>query len=829
MSNADKVVDYVSALLSSLIPKPVDIALKPLIKPVGDNLKAWLGEKETQKALLEAASKAESDFRELAKDKFGNDKLTQAVASFPLHNGELFQAALQSLPSHFNETILENHLSNDLSKYWTDEFTSDEIRAGTALYLDCLRLQLLRVNGFADIVTRLAILRTDRRTEDILDIVQEILEKLSSLSTKNDLGGILRIHQLPPAPADFTGRELLITQLLNDFNSHKGATISGLTGMGGIGKTALGLAVANQIADKYPDAQIFLDLKGTTTPLSALDIMRHVILSFEPTADLRALDDAKMSAAYQSVLHGKKVLLFLDNARSAEQIASLRPPETCAMLITSRWSFPVTGLKPHKVGVLEENEAIAFLLELCPRINDNADNLAKACAYLPLALRIAGSFLQVNDDWSVEKYLTQLNDRKQRLEALKQSRTDAELTNEPDLLATFELSYNQLSEENKKCWRLLGVFLASFDAGAAQAIWELQEAETTKLLSLLRRYSLLDYDETLARFSLHDLLTDYALSQMEDGEEQGIRIKHAIHYMNVMQTADKLYLSGNENILQGLRLLDLEWEHIRAGHTWAVVNIQTNKEVMEIVMDYPVAAAYCLDLRLHPRQMIEWLAYAVDAARLLGNKRKEGVRLGNLGLAYAALGDTRKAIECYEQNLVIARETGNRRGEAASLGSLGNAYGDLGDEGKAIEYHEQALIIDREIGDRRGEGIDLGNLGSAHHFLGDTRKAIEYYEQDLIIAREIGDRRGEGTVLGNLGSAYTDLGDAHKAIEYHEQALIIDREIDDRRGEGAHLGNLGNAYYALRDFSKAVEYYKQQLTIVQEIGDKSGEGMLIGV
>lgn len=168
MANADKVVDYVSAVLSNLIPKPADIVLKPLIKPVGDNLKAWLADKETQKALFKAAEGAESDFREQAKEKFGDDKLTQAVASFPLHNGELFQAALQSLPSHFNETFLATHISNDLSKYWSGEFSVSQIQEATALYIDCLRVRLLRVNGFADIITRLAILRTDRRTEDIL-------------------------------------------------------------------------------------------------------------------------------------------------------------------------------------------------------------------------------------------------------------------------------------------------------------------------------------------------------------------------------------------------------------------------------------------------------------------------------------------------------------------------------------------------------------------------------------------------------------------------------------------------------------------------------------
>jgi len=190
------------------------------------------------------------------------------------------------------------------------------------------------------------------------------------------------LHQLPQPPADFTGREGLIAQLLADFEGGKGATITspihGLTGMGGIGKTALGLVVAHELKKDYPDAQIFLDLKGTTTPLSAMDVMRHVILSFEPTADLSTLSEAAMAARYRSVLNGKRALLFLDNARSAEQIAPLSPPESCALLVTSRWTFSVPGLENRRVGVMSQENAERFLLELCPRIGDQADKLARA-------------------------------------------------------------------------------------------------------------------------------------------------------------------------------------------------------------------------------------------------------------------------------------------------------------------------------------------------------------------------------------------------------------------------------------------------------------------
>lgn len=638
---------------------------------------------------------------------------------------------------------------------------------------------------------------------------------------------LITLHQLPPAPADFTGRDELISQLLSDFNAHKGATISGLTGMGGIGKTALGLEVANKIKNQYPNAQIFLDLKGTTSPLSALDIIRHVIISFEPTADLRGLDESNMQAAYQSVLHEKKALLFFDNARSAEQIAPLRPPADCAMLVTSRWTFAVAGLQAHRVDVLSKTDAVNFLLELCPRVADKAADLAKACAYLALALRIAGSFLLVNSDWSLEKYLSQLSDRKKRLETLKQSRTNAELTTEPDLLATFELSYNALSESDRKRWRTLGVFPASFAAHAAQAVWGLDEDPTNTILGALRRYSLLDYDATTSRYFLHDLLTDFALSQMKSDEEQESRISHASHYMDVLEITNSLYEEGNENILSGLQLFDQEWEHIRFAHVWAYENRTASKSIAEFVMLYPDVSVYCLDLRLPPKQKISWLEAAAEAAKQLDRKDVLGRHLGNLGLAYINLGEVQKAIEFYEQRIEIAREIGDRRGEGIALGNLGLAYMNLGEVQKAIEFYEQALVVMRKMGDKRAESSILGNLGLAYADLGEVKKAIEFYEQNLSIAREIGDRRGEGNALGNLGNAYHSLGEVQKAIEFYEQILIIHGEIGDRRGEGADLGNLGVAYQNLGDARKAIEFYEQYLSIAREIGNRRGEGIAL--
>jgi tetratricopeptide (TPR) repeat protein len=635
-------------------------------------------------------------------------------------------------------------------------------------------------------------------------------------------------HQLPPPPANFTGREELINQLCNDFQTHKGKAITGLIGMGGIGKTALGLVFANQIVNEYPDAQIFLDLKGTTTPLRAMEIMRRVILSFEPTADLEALDETGMADAYRSVLYGKRALLFFDNARSAEQIAPLRPPETCTLLITSRWTLPVAGMQNRRVDLMSEDDSVRLLAELCGRIGSQASELAKACAYLPLALRIAGSFLQVNEEWRIEKYIARLGNRKQRLQTLHKSREDAELTTEPDMLATFELSYAQLAKDDQKYWRTLGVFPGSFDAKAAQAIWGLDEDETVRLLSLLRRYSLLEYDAVSLRYSLHDLLADYACSQMQKEEEQEARFKHASYYKDMLVATDRLYLEGDEKVLVGLRLFDLEWENIRTGYAWVVNTKEKNVSLAKLCMEYSNSGAAILVLRQHPRERISWLDTALSFAREIGDLWGVGKALGNLGNAYRNLGETRKAIDFHEQRLAVARDLGDQRGEGIALGNLANAYLDLGETRKALELYEQDLEISREIGDRRGEGYSLGGEGAAYAALGEARKAIEFHEQFLLISREIGDQWGEGYALSGQGEAYATLGEARKAIEFYEQALVIDREISDRRGEGQDLCSLGNAYADLGEARKAIEFHEKSLVIAREVGDRRGEANAIG-
>ena len=265
------------------------------------------------------------------------------------------------------------------------------------------------------------------------------------------------------------------------------------------------------------------------------------------------------------------------------------------------------------------------------------------------------------------------------------------------MLATFELSYSQLKDEEKRNWRALGVFPASFFGNAAAAVWGMGEGDADSLIGLLLRYSLIDFNETLSRYEMHDLLAEYARSQMDGGEEDAVRLKHASHYKDILSAADDLYLEGKEKILVGLRLFDLEWENIRAGQIWVAQNITTSKEIAKICSEY-TNQTYCINLRLHPRMLISWHESSLSADRFLEDRSAEGVDLGNLGNAYADLGDAKKAIEFYEQQLVIVREIGDRRGEAFGSWNLGLQYESAGEFQKAIEVLQICVDYERAIG-----------------------------------------------------------------------------------------------------------------------------------
>lgn len=631
-----------------------------------------------------------------------------------------------------------------------------------------------------------------------------VAEFFSAFSSATDTA----LHQLPPPPRDFTGRSGDLSELAAALEQGR-TNIIGLHGMGGVGKTAVALKLAESLTARCPDAQFYLDLKGAgPEPLPAGDAMLHVLRSCNPAAAIPR-SKSELQSKYLSALHDRRALLLLDNVSGPEQIEPLVPPANCLLIITSRRRFHIPGLFARSLDSLPPGDACALLLAIAPRIGSRADEVAALCGHLPLALRHAAGMLAVRADLSVGDYVQRLTRVQKRLEPV---------------IGPLSLSYESLSQEMQSLWRSLAVFPDLFDAGAAASVWGRELEATQDMLGELFKHSLIEWNETAARYRLHDLSRLFAESCLIDDEKSATRRRHAAHYLTMLRAANQIYWKSADHPWIGLALFDLEWPNIEAGQAWAESNASTDDVAATLCSHYPDAGAYLLHLRVHPHEQVRWREAALAAARRMKNRKEESVHLGSLGMAYEKLGQTRRAIRIHQQSLLISRETGDRGSEAHDLSNLGMSYANLGKPQQAIDFLEESLKIYRDLGDRLGEGLALGNLGSVYKNLGQFRRAIEYYEEALAITREVGERRSEGGVLGSLGVLYAELGDIAHAVELHRQALAISRERGDLSGEGHDLGNLGWCLAYAGDLQRAFECHHRQLSIARESGDLHVEG-----
>jgi tetratricopeptide (TPR) repeat protein len=598
-------------------------------------------------------------------------------------------------------------------------------------------------------------------------IVEEYLSQDTNSQTPSP--PIATPHQLRAPVSDFVGREPEIEVLINALRTGGSA---GISGMGGIGKTELALLVANRMRDDYTDAQLFIDMRGTSErPLAAADALAECIRAIVG-ADKKlpeGLDE--LIKIYRNSLDGKRALILLDNAADSAQVRPLLPPPGSALLVTSRETLALPGMKRLALEQLLPQEARDLLTSIASRTPpDIADQICHLCGYLPLAIRAAGSLLDVTPDLDPATYASQLYDERERLELIGREGVDL------DVEASFQLSYARLPPETARVFRQLAVFPASFDATAEEEIC--QDEGHAHLSNLLRRNLVLYNDET-DRYRLHDLVRLFADSRLSDDERDTVQERHAKHYFAVLEKANDLYLEGGEAFMRGLALFDSEWTNIQAGQSWAAAHADDNNAAAWLCAHYPYAGVWVFLLRQHPRERVGWLEKAISSAQRLDDRVIEKNILVNLGIAYVATGEHQHAIKFFEQTLAAAQDIKDRRAEGVSLGNIGYAYLNSGEPRLAIEYTEQYLAIAREIRDKRKEGMALANLGLAYNELGETLRAIQFYEQALTLAREIGDLPSESYRLWNMSLTLNKLGNRDQAIACAEAALRIREQIRD--------------------------------------------------
>ncbi|HKX30268.1 MAG TPA: tetratricopeptide repeat protein [Blastocatellia bacterium] len=621
--------------------------------------------------------------------------------------------------------------------------------------------------------------------------------------------------QLPPPLPEFTGRSFALAELFA-VESNPEIKVLSLEGVGGVGKTALAVKLAHQLAARYPDAQLYIDLKGARgSSLPLIEAQAQVIRAFLPAARL-PIEEAELRRMYQAALSGKRVLLLLDNAASTQQVAPLLPPENCFSIITSRQEISLPGMFTMRLDSLSILEARQLLDLTTPSIGEQAERIALLCGRLPLALQLAASTLRLHPELQLEDYARRLRTLQNQEPPMK------------PVESVLHLSYQLLFPEMQQLWRLLAVFSDTFDVNAAASVLGVNPGRASDLLTCFMAHSLVQSNRATGRFHLHDLMLHYAGTRLLNEERMMAEQRHAAHYESVLHEADALYEQGGEFLKRGLGLLDLEWHNIQQGQAWAAGQMDRRRAACELCAGYPDAGKYVRDLRQHPRERIRWSESALAAARKLQRRKAMARHLIALGDSYADLSEAQRARECYEQALELVIAINDRRGEAHALNGLGMAHYLGGGLNRSREYHEATLEIARSIKDQRVEAVALGHLAVTHFALGEARRAVTLFEQQLKVAREIGDRRNESVALGGLGLAQNSLGQAELALDWLDQQLAITREIGDRRAEASALCSLGNAYLNLNDHQRAIKLQRQALAVAHETGDRRSEANALG-
>ena len=656
--------------------------------------------------------------------------------------------------------------------------------------------------------------------------------------------------QLPMDVADFVGRSNLVVHIEALLGDDQLVRVVALSGPPGVGKTALAVHVAHRLRARFPDGQLYVDLHGATAglrPLAPLEVLGRLLraLGADPAAIPTGLEEA--SAAWRSQVAGRRLLVVLDNAADATQVAALLPGSAgCGVLVTSRRALVgLPGAVLLELEVLAPGEAAALLGRVAGPARvaaepEAAAELVRCCGGLPLALRIAGARLAARPTWPVAALAERLADTQGRLDELALA--------EIGVRASLSVSYEQLHASDvpadraaAQAFGLLGVLDGPELGvlGVARLLDQPEDAAERALERLVDAQLL----ETPApgRYRLHDLLRLYArelaCEQHPEPERTaaltralGLYVATAWQTFELLRPGDHRLASrdarwGKDELEFADEQAALDWlEAERANLLAAVEQAATTPGVpAEIAIQLAHALFGFFVVRSHRDDWVRVNQTALRVARRMGDLAAQAQAHNDLGIAYELQGRYDHALASLQESLALRRRLGDRLGLAAGLGNLGLVYQRQGRYEQALVCQQESLALYRELRDRRGEATSLTNLGDVHMHQGQYAEALVCHQESLAIDRELGDRRGQAVNLCNLGKVCERLGRYAEALAFQQESLAIDRELGDPYGEAESLNGLGVVYRRVERYDQALAFQQESLALRRELGDPHAE------
>lgn len=652
-------------------------------------------------------------------------------------------------------------------------------------------------------------------------------------------------RQLPGPVRHFTGRtaELnRLTELIDDPEAGgPGAVIiSAIGGAAGVGKTALAVYWANMVSDRWPDGQLYLNLRGydprqpmpTTAALAAL--LRGLGV---PDSEIPAGLDAR-GAHYRSLLVGRRMLVLLDNAASAAQVRPLLPATTsCMTIVTSRDAL---------AGLVARDGAIRLDLDLLPLadavgllqtlIGDRTltdpsatRTLADQCCRLPLALRVAAELAAARPVISLASLVEELADQQQRLDLL-----DAAGDPHTAVRAVFSWSCRHLKPSAAHLFRLIGLNPgAALDRQAAAALAGATVQEADRLLRMLARAYLLQLVGP-DQYGMHDLLRAYAreLAAAQDApEHQREALTRLLdHYLRTATAAiNILYPAERYRRPQDPAILTptVRMTEAAQARTW----LDERRDSLVAAIVYAAAHGWPshatrlaailgrhLYIRGHYLEAISVHTCAVHAARLAGDHGAEAKSLTSLGTIAVRQGRYQQAADHYRHAVTLFRRAHDRTGEASTLGYLGSVDLRRGRYGQAAYRFRQSLNLCRETRYRDGEASALAGLGDVDQQRGSYRRAADHYRLALALFRETRNGSGEAAVLNDLGKALLAVGQLDHARAQHAAALKLASSIGDAHEQASAHDGLGRAHDAVGNLTQARDHWQRALSLYTTLG-----------